>query len=237
MRRGVPALALAGAVFVGTAWAGGTAPAPAGASKPSSVSKTASPSKPAPGSKAAHASTTPAGSFDFSRGIGMVEGTKDTIWLMIADSTLATGDSLTLISDEPSPDSSTLVTLISATVAGRVLDPQRDARAPRWFAMGSEAGDALYRLAVAPGALDCCIFGYAVRAPRSVFRVVSGRAEADLDGDGVPERFQSCASLEGLHPTVWSGEPLRGVERWSRYYYMGYDLEPNCPGTDRPIAK
>jgi len=208
------AAALSAAAAV--AWAGG-APVPGGASTKG----------------AATARGTAARSFDFARGIGMVEGTKDTIWLMIADSTLAAGDSLTLISDEPSPDSTTFVTVISATVTGRVRDPRRDPRAPRWFAMGSEAGDALYRLAVAPGALDCCIFGYAVRAPRSLFRVVSGRAEADLDGDGAPEHFQSCASLEGLHPTVWSGEPLRGVERWSRYYYMGYDLEPNCPETNR----
>lgn len=212
MKRAV-LIAAALAVAAG-AWAGG-APAPTGRG----------------------AEATAARSFDFARGIGMVEGTKDTIWLMIADSTLAAGDSLTLISDEPNPDSSTFVTVISATVAGRVRDPRRDARAPRWFAMGSEAGDALYRLAVAPGALDCCIFGYGVRAPRSLFRVGSGRAEADLDGDGVPESFQSCASLEGLHPTVWSGEPLRGVERWSRYYYMGYDLEPNCPGTESSISK
>ena len=98
------------------------------------------------------------------------------------------------------------------------------------------AGEAVFDKHKPKEPLDCCIFGYGVRAPRSLFRVGSGRAEADLDGDGVPESFQSCASLEGLHPTVWSGEPLRGVERWSRYYYMGYDLEPNCPGTESSIS-
>ena len=68
----------------------------------------------------------------------------------------------------------------------------------------------------------------AVRAPRGD---VSGgrRPTVDLDRDGVPERFQSCASTEGLHLALWSGEPFRGVERWTRYYYLEYDLEPNCP--------
>jgi len=54
---------------------------------------------------------------------------------------------------------------------------------------------------------------------------------ADLDNDGQPEYFRSCASTEGIHFTVWSGAPLKGRLRWHQYYYLGYDVEATCtPG-------
>jgi hypothetical protein len=51
---------------------------------------------------------------------------------------------------------------------------------------------------------------------------------ADINQDGQPEFFRFCASSDGLHLTVWSGKPLRGQRRWHQYYYLGYDVEPNC---------
>jgi len=160
--------------------------------------------------------------FNYERRIGMVEGDrKDSLWLMISDSTLAVGDSLTLISDEPEPDPASPPSLLTAAIVERLhREPN-----PK---MTAEKGDVFYRMAAPAGALECCIFGYAVRIPRRELRIVAGRAEGDLDHDGVLEHFQGCASLEGLHPTVWSGEPLRGIERWTRYYYLGYNVEPTC---------
>ena len=55
---------------------------------------------------------------------------------------------------------------------------------------------------------------------------------ADLDGDGAPELFRVCTSMEGLHLTIWSGEPLKGKRRWHAYYYLGYDTEANCTRAD-----
>lgn len=44
-------------------------------------------------------------------------------------------------------------------------------------------------------------------------------------------RVRSCASSEGLHVTLWDGEPLHSRRLWHAYYYVGYDLTPNCePG-------
>jgi hypothetical protein len=167
-----------------------------------------------------------AAAFNFSRYVGMVEGERsDSLWLMIADSTLAPGDSLTLISDEPEPEPDSPPDILTAAVAERLHRNPQDK-------MHAETNDAFYRLVAPPGALTCCIFGYAVRAPRRDVKVVAGRAEVDLDRDGVPEHFQSCASREGLHPALWSGEPFKGPSRWTRYYYLGYDLEPNCPEPD-----
>ena len=54
----------------------------------------------------------------------------------------------------------------------------------------------------------------------------------DLDGDGEPETFRQCASAEGLHLTVWTGEPLQGPLDWQRYVYLGMDLEVTCTETE-----
>ena len=51
---------------------------------------------------------------------------------------------------------------------------------------------------------------------------------ADLDGDGLPEHFRSCASAEGIHLTVWTGPPITGILRWHQYHYLGYDVTPDC---------
>jgi hypothetical protein len=41
-------------------------------------------------------------------------------------------------------------------------------------------------------------------------------------------RFRTCASTEGIHATAWSGIPLSSERRWHAYYYLGYDVEPDC---------
>jgi len=72
------------------------------------------------------------------------------------------------------------------------------------------------------------------------FRVVRGSLEQSApafvlvngNGDGQPKSFRSCASTEGLHLTVWEGEPLVGRRKWHYYYYLGYDVEANCEEAD-----
>ena len=70
--------------------------------------------------------------------------------------------------------------------------------------------------------------GIAVVNVQSSVRAVRGLASADLNGDGRREYFRMCTSGEGLHLTVWGGRPLRGAREWHRYYYLGYDVVPNC---------
>jgi len=45
-------------------------------------------------------------------------------------------------------------------------------------------------------------------------------------------RFRTCASEEGIHATAWSGAPLASPRRWHSYYYLGYDVEPDCTPAD-----
>jgi hypothetical protein len=57
-------------------------------------------------------------------------------------------------------------------------------------------------------------------------------AMPDLNGDGRAEGFRSCASGEGLHLTVWYGEPLATSRLWHGYFYLGYDTEADCDAKD-----
>jgi hypothetical protein len=41
-------------------------------------------------------------------------------------------------------------------------------------------------------------------------------------------RVRKCTSYEGIHLTVWAGEPLKSNLIWHQYYYLGFDVEPTC---------
>jgi hypothetical protein len=57
-----------------------------------------------------------------------------------------------------------------------------------------------------------------------------------LPGSGKwpPETFRSCTTVDGVHLTVWRGEPLHSIRIWHAYYYVGQDLVPTC--TDKDTA-
>ena len=54
-----------------------------------------------------------------------------------------------------------------------------------------------------------------------------------VDDAGGPE-FRDCASMEGIHQSVWGEEGGARVRRWHVYYYVGYDLDPTCTEDDFP---
>ena len=61
------------------------------------------------------------------------------------------------------------------------------------------------------------------------FKKIKDMLTGDIDGDSKQDYFTQCASSEGIHFGVWSGKPYQGKALWSAYYYLGYDIEPNCP--------
>lgn len=75
-------------------------------------------------------------------------------------------------------------------------------------------------------------FGFAVADPAGVFSGESGKVSVDLNRDGVQETFRDCTSHEGVHLTIWSGEPLKGSKLWHAYFYLGYDTAPSCVQAD-----
>ena len=66
--------------------------------------------------------------------------------------------------------------------------------------------------------------GAAVVAPQMAGSVDSTGVSVRVPGRGGPYTFRYCASMEGMHITAWQGQ--RRV--WHEYYYVGYDLEPDC---------
>jgi hypothetical protein len=94
-----------------------------------------------------------------------------------------------------------------------------------------ETSGPYYEIAADPG-----------QAPLPALAVaVTGRPQARRTGafvilrlvePPVSVRVRSCASSEGLHLTMWAGEPLKSRRLWHAYYYLGYDVEPNCQPAD-----
>ncbi len=92
--------------------------------------------------------------------------------------------------------------------------------------------DAFYFLRLPQGSSLESSIGVGIVGFEGQFSLSEGNVRADLNGDGQPNSFRSCASSEGLHLTVWDGMPLKSPRRWHRYYYLGYDVEPDCTEKD-----
>lgn len=71
--------------------------------------------------------------------------------------------------------------------------------------------------------------GIALVGGLSKYRETNSQIAADINNDGVSDYFTQCSSSEGIHFNVWSEKPWIGKLLWSSYYYLGYDIEPNCP--------
>lgn len=51
----------------------------------------------------------------------------------------------------------------------------------------------------------------------------------DLNNDGLPDSFTSCATSEGISFDVWGSTAYKSQNLWNAYYYLGYDIESTCP--------
>jgi hypothetical protein len=156
--------------------------------------------------------------FDFGRDVGIL--TRDAAsrpCIALSGAGLAPGARLTLILPASSrgTDSTVMAAALITAPADSTCDAlDRKASAWRIRPVGDTSGFAPLGIAL----LD-----------RGISWRRTGRdLAADLDGDGIPEYFRACASLEGIHLTIWSGAPLTGRRRWHHYRYLGYDLEPDC---------
>jgi hypothetical protein len=64
-----------------------------------------------------------------------------------------------------------------------------------------------------------------VVGPAIAFMTTNLTVQADLDANHKVQTFRSCSANDGIHLTVWSGNPLEGALLWHGYYY-----EPENPG-------
>lgn len=163
--------------------------------------------------------------FSFDSRVGVVdENSEGRLCLNISDPHLADGTEVTLIlPDRPQRVAQATVEGKTARACSRNPDAYPDAS----FYWLKPVGR---KLSLAPGEpLPPLI---AVVRPAGPVSVRRGVASGDLDGDGRAEFFRACASTEGNHLTVWTGRPLTGKRVWHSYYYLGFDVVPNCKKKD-----
>ncbi|MEK7348384.1 MAG: hypothetical protein AABZ94_05885 [Candidatus Eisenbacteria bacterium] len=154
----------------------------------------------------------------------------DSVWFQIADSTLAVGDTLTLLTNPELPPTSPETPApprLTAAHVGRRLgrETARDlVEGPTEWA---------YLLRVAEFDSIESTIGIGIVAPRAAFVIREGHVESDVDADGMIERYSECASFEGVHFQIWEGRaPFQGEFVARFYYYVPYALDPTCPGID-----
>ena len=58
--------------------------------------------------------------------------------------------------------------------------------------------------------------------------MTGGRVSVRLSAAYPAVQLHECTSSEGVHYTVWAGEPLTSRRLWHKYYYLGYDTKPSC---------
>ncbi|MGH9880991.1 MAG: hypothetical protein ACRD6N_06105 [Pyrinomonadaceae bacterium] len=154
--------------------------------------------------------------FNFPSQVGVVDvSANNDVCLTIPNPNLAEGNRVQIVS--PYKPQALAVAIVQKKMS--VSCSQNSDTSPN---------DSFYSLRVVSGRLEPGGVGIAVFGAKVDFKVANGVASVDLNGDGRKEYFRACTSQEGLHLTIWSGKSLRGVRRWHRYYYLGYDVEPSC---------
>lgn len=160
-------------------------------------------------------------SFDYLLKVGsVVDDFAGGFVLDIQNSAVAPGTPISVVVlDDPQ-------TLLHASVVKKQASA---ANSPTMIVSGE--APVRYDLKLEEGAWPGSTLGIAVLQPLVNISTESALVSADIDGDGEPEFFRQCASTEGIHLGVRSGTPIVGEQRWHAYYYLGYDVEPNCrPG-------
>lgn len=162
--------------------------------------------------------------FRFVSHLGVAVQKSDMACLYIHNTELAAGSPLMLVLLAP-PQS-----IAKAEIVGPASEncPRIDQ---------SDTSMKLYQIRMLGKSLPPATPAIAVSGFSGRFHTRGKYVTADMDGDGRPEFFRFCASSEGLHMTVWSGKLLRGKPRWHQYYYLGYDVEPNCTPEDTETAR
>ena len=154
--------------------------------------------------------------FDYRSQIGVASVTSENqLCLGISNPNLHPGERLTLV------NAGKRQSIIKAKVRQKTDKP----------CSAGDVGDEevhYYLLEVVSSQVEPGTLAVGITGTKAVFKVSRGIVSADLDSDGKSEYFRECASTEGIHLTVWSGGYPEGWRQWHRYFYLGYDVEPNC---------
>lgn len=158
--------------------------------------------------------------FQYNSGLGVASENGGTVCLTIANRNLAAGQLVSLVVLTPQQS------LIQAKVV-RALPSGCQNPEP-----GVAADHAAYELRVVKGTLPSLAPAIAIVNPVQPLRQSGNFIVGDLEGNHQLDYFRQCTSSEGVHLSVWAGKPLTGKRLWHQYFYLGYDVEPNCSDQD-----
>ena len=184
-----------------------------------------------------HPEPAPAPAFDFKTRVGVanLHADKTDGCLAMVNPSVAPGTKLTLV-DYAADNALTMYPpgVGDATVVERLIADCDKGHLANYDVPSAEvrvSGPDYYRLQLGTP-WNGSPYVLAIVNPASAVTLVDKRPRGDLDGDGKKESFRACASSEGIHYQVWSGEPFTGQPRWHWYVYAGYDLESTCTDKD-----
>jgi hypothetical protein len=123
---------------------------------------------------------------------------------------------------------STPQAVVEARIGGPARSPENcPALTDGRRAVNAEGGVSFYE--IMGSTLDATQMGVALVGAGTVPSIRDGVARMNMEHDGHTQVFTACAASEGIRFAVWNDQPYQGEPRWSAYYYLGVDMEPNCP--------
>jgi hypothetical protein len=153
---------------------------------------------------------------NYSTRVGITVKTPSRTCLAIQNATLTPETPLVIVSLLPPQ------TYLSASIKG-------PSPSPCPITEEVQPGVSSYEIQVPPGSIPVSPT-MAVVANASVFHSTNNMVQSDLDQNGKMQSFRVCSSNDGVHLTLWSGQPLEGKLLWHGYYYEASNpgLGPQC---------
>lgn len=159
---------------------------------------------------------------DYSTRVGIAVRTPSRTCLAMQNSTLKPETPLVIVSPLP-PSTYTTV---------QIKGPSSS---PCPITEDVQPGLSSYEIQAPPGAFSVSS-AIAVVSQAAVFRSANNTVQSDLDGNGMMQSYRMCSSNDGVHLSLWAGQPLDGKLLWHGYYYEASNpgLGPQC--TPREVS-
>jgi len=153
--------------------------------------------------------------YDYASSVGIAAISGAKVCLAIDNPRLVSGGPVTLVVTS-TPQSLAQAVLVTSAPDSCGTSQLRD------------SGSDYYELRLVSGTVPPGMPAIAVTNSSNQLRKAGTVISGDIAGNGGREFFRSCTTAEGVHLSVWSGKPLKGKRNWHGYYYLGYDVQPNC---------
>jgi hypothetical protein len=163
--------------------------------------------------------------------IAPVPGAADaTIRAGVVARSAGSADTTMLLMSRPILTSGTRLTLVTPDAPQKV-QKARVERVSGWRDLNSGTSDLFYEIVADEEGQKLPELAIAVVGDLTASRVADA-VSLHVDATLKDVRARACRSMEGIHLTLWAGEPLKAPRLWHFYHYVGYDMVPDCLPAD-----